>query len=384
MYKNRIIIVSLFTLFVITLTQCGCEPVKVKGKSKGTKIPSISMYERIHIKNDVSPNGMFDPAIEYDQKGIGWLVYSGIEFPKYTHTELAKTTDNGKTWTCKKRLHTSKDGTVILKNGKQQKGVWRNEVATLLHDPRDLGKEWKMFWHKYFIKPPYKPKHRMFQFGCIAYSYAKEPEGPWSEEIPLFGAGPYPTGEQLKTAINLSDLHPDLKNFVTYSEPGVIMENGIIYLSLEGSVSITGMGKWKKHKTFLLASHDHGQTWKYVGTLTNFNDAKRLNYVLLFSSSLVRIEDNIFLFLVPTGAKGFDGTIAVEFENIHKAKLKRDKDGNLVIYKHLKPSNVIGGPGDFDEKNTNGGFVMGHINKKGMPKVFQLFNTHDGICIKAP
>ncbi len=370
-----ILVAVLGMIFSVMAMQPG---IADKGVSK------IANYKGVSAAEDPSPNGMFDPSIEYDAKGTGWMVYSGIEFPKYIHTNLARSTDGGKTWTFVKRLHTSKDAEVVVHGGKKQKGVWRHEVAALLHDPKDTGKEWKLFWHKYFIKPPFKPNQRMFNFGWIAYSHAPDPRGPWSEEVPLFGAGSYPMAP-FKTKINLNQLHPDLKPFAFYSEPGVVVVDDVIYIAMEGSTNLKGKGEWRRRRTFLLASHDHGKTWKYVGRLTEFKDAERLGYVLLFSSSLARAGDKAYLFQVAAGAKGgkrhtgFDGVVALEFEDISKAKLKRDSDGHLIVHKRLMPSEVQGGPGDYDERNTYGGFVMGHIDMKKAPKVFQVVNTREQI-----
>ena len=65
-------------------------------------------------------------------------------------------------------------------------GVWRYEVVALLrsHDPW-TGME--ALVHKYFWNAK---KDRMPDYGWITLCTASDPEGQWSEEIPLLGAGP--------------------------------------------------------------------------------------------------------------------------------------------------------------------------------------------------
>ena len=104
-----------------------------------------TLYEKINIVGDNSINGIFDPSIEYDNNGTGWMVYSSIEAPKYISTNLAKSLDNGKTWTYVSTINEAKDDDSIIEGG-----VWRHEVPTLLYDANDSGKEWKLYWHHVF------------------------------------------------------------------------------------------------------------------------------------------------------------------------------------------------------------------------------------------
>jgi len=107
--------------------------------------------------------------MEYNLDGsVGYLICSGLEQPqesissphvKYIHTHLAKTTDHGKTWKFIKRVTESTPDTVespffakAHKLGSSAiQGMWHHEVPTLVYDPDDPGREWKVFWHKYFF-----------------------------------------------------------------------------------------------------------------------------------------------------------------------------------------------------------------------------------------
>ncbi len=341
-------------------------------------------YERIFIIGETAKNGVFDPSIEYNNDGtIGWMAYSAIEEPGRVDIHLAKTTDNGKTWKFVLNVNPSKGGTIKHK-GKNIKGVWRNEVPTLVHDPDDAGKEWKLFWHKYFVKRPFRGKDRMFLYGWIAYKYAPSPKGPWSEEIALFGTGTF-LSNPYSVKHNLNSFHPDLKNMVAYTEPGSLYRNGVIYLVLQGHAK-------NSFKILLISSKDHGKTWKYLGTLVNQKDAKDFGYLRLVAPSLVEEAGRTFLFLSPFKPLpvGHDGTYIFEFEDISKSSLKRDKSGRLIVYKYLLPSikgdNINVGESDYDEHNTYGGIVMPQIDiNKGIKKKnlavldFQIYNTYENI-----
>lgn len=169
-------------------------------------------------------------------------------------------------------VNTSNDDKVTL-HEQDIEGSWWNEVSTLVHDPDDPGREWKLFWHKYFAKhiPGAGAHNRVLQYGWIAYKYARDPAGKWSEEIPLFGAGRFPL-EPYKTKINLNKLHRDLKKFIAYTEPGSIYKDGVLYLSLQGHRFINDRNI---AKIILIASEDHGGTWSYIDTLLENKDAQK-------------------------------------------------------------------------------------------------------------
>ncbi len=360
-------------------------------------------YERITIAGETANKGVYDPSIEYNQDGsVGWLVYSALEspddgrkllpIPKTIATHLAKSTDHGKTWKFISELNSSAEATVTI-NGKTINGVWWNEVPTLVHDPNDPGREWKLFWHKYFAIPkpyfrfPVRAKGsliRVPQYMWIAYKYAKTPEElATAKEVILFGAGKLPVAPY-KAEHNLNEIlsWPDAK---AYSEPGSLYNDGVIYLSLSG---FTGPD-FKHDKLFLLVTFDHARTWKYVGELIDYNDAANLGYIRFTGSSLVEENGRVFLLVAPVKLKNNKGiqlgTYVFEFEDISKAKLKRAKRGNLIVYKYLKrslPEELNSGQSDYDKYNTYGGIIMPQGDLSSAPAYAQIFNTKEGIINK--
>jgi len=342
-----------------------------------------SRFEKINIVSEESRNGLFDISIEYGNDGIGWLAYSRVDAPEHVETHLAKSTDLGRTWKFVRAVNRSSAGSVVI-DGETQEGVWRYETPTLLFDPGDIpARRWKLFVHRYFTIPPYKRGDRLFDKGWIEYKHATKPDGSWSDGIGLFGK------QENNCQVDLALLHPDLRDFRNFTELGSIVIDGTIYISMDASVSPSGLGKWKNRKIVLVSSRDHGITWNYVGTLTDYNDASALGYAILTGSSLVKEDGRVFLLLSPAGAKGLfkknrghDGTLIVEFDDIRHAKLKRDTKGNLVVLKTYKPYLNSGGLSDYDEQNTAGGMLFSQINISAMPEIFQIFSTKKRIAQK--
>ena len=357
-----------------------------KNSSKDESKISNSAYEKIRVSKESARMGVFDPSLEYERNGkTGWMVYTAIDFPNmFTH--LAKTEDNGKTWKFITAVNSPSPDTQTIKN-KKAEGLWRNEVATLVHDPDDPGKEWKLFSHKYFIKSPYidYKQGKPFKYMYIEYKYAHKPEDLSSARgIILFSTGRNPNAS-MKAKYNLNQLHPDLSRTLIYTEPGSLYKDGTLYLSMSAAST-----KRNDNKIFLLSSGDHGNTWKYVGTLIDYKDADNFDVVFLTASSLVKKAERYFLFAAPVSKKGaHEGTYILEFEDISKARLRRDTHGKLVVIKYLRPSikTKNAGESDYDEHNTYGGIIMpqedqSRITRGVDPRTvesFKIFSTKEKI-----
>ena len=371
---RKLLFIFLLIFFLIFI----CAIWKYSGITKNKKSATVPNYKRIIITGETAKNGIFDPSLEYERDGkIGWMSYSAVnDFPKDVSIHIAKTIDNGKTWRQVGKVNVSKPGIVKYKN-KEIKGIWRHEVSTLVNDftDPDYNKRWKIFWHHYFAKPPYKgPNHRMIEYSWIAYKYAPSPIGPWSEEIPLFGAGHFPI-QPFKVKYDLNSLASELKNILTYTEPAAFYNNHCLYLALQG----IGIKKGRIiSKVLLLSSNDHGKTWRYLGVLLDDEDAKSLGCSRLTAPSLFKVKNEIFLLATPLTKNIHYGVYVFKIKDIQKAEVERDINGKLIVYKYISPSIFTNaGQSDYDEHNIYGGIVMAQANLQDMPEVLQIFNTNE-------
>lgn len=343
-----------------------------------------SLFEKLVIFGDPAKNGIFDVSVEYGPDGIGWLAYSRVELPKYVSTHLARSRDRGKTWTYVSTINASQNDTINV-DGKAVPGVWRYETPTLVYDPKDdPTRHWKLYVERYFTLPPYKKGSTLHGEGWIEVKYARRPDGPWSKAERLFGS------RASGSRIDLNQLHPDLREMKFYNELGSIALDDTLYLSMDASSTASGLGDWKNHKIILIASKDHGKSWSYSGTLVDYDDASDSRYLVLTGSSPVKEGNRLFLLVTPSGAKGLfgvknrghDGTWIIEFEDIARAKLKRNANGKLIVLRKILVDFHSGGLSDYHEQNLYGGILLPQINVKAPPDVFQTYITRQRVLLQ--
>ncbi len=280
-------------------------------------------YEKINIIGDSPLNGVYDPSLEYADE-IGWLAYSAVDgnaqpFGPNVHTHLAQSSDQGKTWRFVKTINESHNDTLNILGKGKEKGVWRYEVPSIVYDPKDPGREWKLFFHKYF----WTKKHdRLVQYGWIGYRTASNPAGTWSDEIALFGAGRLPLAPFRSTRVDLHTLHQELKTSLVFTEPGVMESNGVLYMSLSG---VTKNGD---PTVFLLRSRNHARSWEYVGTLLTTRDGKGFGFDDFDGTSLAKNASGNDFYLLASpmtrerGVEKHNGTFMIQFENLEHGHSK--------------------------------------------------------------
>lgn len=343
-------------------------------------------YTKLVILGEKLQGGIYDPSIRYTPDGkTGWLAYSSITgdykpVGPYVSTHLARSDDHGRSWRFVQEICRSADGSLRRPGSEPLPGVWRYEVPSLCCDPTDRGREWKLLVHKYFWNAQ---NDRMIDYSWIALRTAGDPAGPWSEEVPLFGtgevllpgAGRFPRDPYHQTKVDLNQLSPTLAGAVGYSEPGTLVQDGTIY------VSMTLLRPWGPDRIVLFASPDHAATWRFVGTLLTRKDAQALGYSFLDGSSLAADGGKVFLLAVPGSPRlVHDGTVAFPFESLAEGRLKRNPDGSPAVAAYFPPQpSILSGPGagqsDYDQHNTEGGLLMPQFNVKAYPEVFQIYQT---------
>jgi hypothetical protein len=354
-------------------------------------------YTKVDIQGDESRQlageiviSSGDLSLAY-ANGIGWMAYSGAENDKtfkkgYVSNHIAKTEDNGETWRYVQLINLSFEEVLRPTNkalidfrGEILEGSWFNEVPTLVHTPDDPGREWKLFWHKYFMLHGKGEAGRVLMYSWIAYKYASSPDGVWSDEIPLFGAGSSPV-KPYSAKINLNALHPDLRKNVVYTEPGSLYWDGVLYLSLQ-AIKIVRKGVIETD-IILIASRDLGKTWRYVGTLLKHDLIKQFNLRAFTATELAQQEGKpYFLISMEKEVEKFVidqhhfGTLVFEFEDIRRGKLKKE-NGKLVANKWLQ-IDTTGGQADYEEE-IKGGIYTHKFNFKDFPggKIVTIRKTH--------
>ncbi len=341
-------------------------------------------YEALQVTGEPEGrNGIYDPSVEYDADGaVGWLTYSAVDSTRdfirdLIGTHLARSTDQGKTWQFVKVLKPIEPAEITTEAGEKLSGNWRDEVPSLVFDPEDHGREWKLFTHHYFWNAE---KDRMPQYGWISCQTASRPDGEWSAPVALFGSTRFPP-DPYRPKIDLNALSPDLKNAITYSEPGALVFDNELYLSL----SVIGGGG--PQSIILLKSLDHGGTWQFVATLLDAKIAGAMGMRSFDGSSLVLENGTAYLMASPHGSKAMhEGTFLFEFDDISKGRLKMNGQGIPAVVKAIRPdesflfSKIGAGQADYDERNIHGGIIFPQANMKDAPRIFQLWNTRCGIA----
>jgi len=346
-------------------------------------------YTKLVPDGERLEGGIYDPSVAYTPDGrVGWLAYSSVQgehkpIGEFVHTHLARSTDGGSNWQFIKVLNSSTRDTLTLPDGKSLPGLWRYEVPTLVYDAGDpdAARRWKLFVHCYFWTPQ---QDRLVSYGWIALRTAADPAGEWSAAVPLFGAGKSPLAPYHKTLVDLNALDASLKSAVAYSEPGALAHDGRLYLSmtaLQPHIGLGGIGV--SHTIFLLASDDHGQAWRFAGTLLTPGDAKGLGCEFFDGSSLAEDDGRFFLLAAPMVRNKLEvhhGTAAFEFASLAEGRLKRDGKQQPMVAAYFAPQpGIFSGPGagqaTYDSRNIHGGLIMPQFNLRAYPEVFQLYQT---------
>ena len=361
-------------LGVVGLAATGCGAPRRPAGGPGSR------FEKLIVHGDPARNGIFDVSVEYGPDGTGWLAYSRVELPKYVSTHLARSNDRGRTWTYVGAINSSRDDAVTV-DGRQVAGARRYETPTLVYDPEDgPARHWKLYAERYVAVPPYRPDNNLHGGGWIEVKYAQRPDGQWSDPVRMFGS------PASGSRVDLNRLHPDLGAMSFYNEIGSIALDGVLYLSLDASTTPSGLGEWEDRKIVLISSSDHGETWSYAGTLTDHDDASDAGYLVLTGSSIVKEGNRVFLLVTPSGARGLgnknrghDGTWIVEFDDIARARLRRDAAGRLDVLRRISIDLDTGGLSDYHEQNTYGGILFPQIDTQARPDVFQTYMTRQRI-----
>lgn len=383
---------SLLDQVLAMLDETGQADTTAPASTTGAAESGAAALEIIDIRGQPGPPGAFDPSIQYGRDGrTGWMVYSALggtirpSNPFVASTLLARSTDNGRSWTYVQTINSPID-TIQSVKGKELEGIFKYEVPTLVYHPEDRGREWKLFTHKMFWSPKgrktakvngvtYAFKGNRHSAGWITYRYASDPAGDWSEEVELVS---FPPGSP--AAVDLRELSGDFRKVRGYSEPGSLSKDGVLYLSL------SAYSRRKKDQfIFLIDSRDGGRTWNYVGKLLDMKDAKALGYDFLLASDMAEENGRVYLIVTPGDKKiPYRGAMVIRFDDLAGGTLRRDGDGKLIVVKHVEPAEYLSprgaGPATYDAANTNGGIVMGQVAQSPSGPLRRLYDSRARIA----
>jgi len=351
-YKIVVTVSCFFILFVMIYAPSVLfSPIK-KAKKDVVKLLKISGATK-----DVA--GIFDPSISYDRKsGKVWMAYTVGEKSKnlnggmLLHVRIASAlAKNCEGWIQAKGGFEGKTDDILGADAQTvfRSGTWRVETPTLVHDPEDKGREWKLYAYKYFWDND--PTHALQlarRYGMIVYKYATDPAADnWSTEqwlfAPAYGHLPPPYGQM--AMMHLNDLNESLKNVEVYSRPSVIVRDGMLVMTLSAFTEGTS-----PDRIIMIVSGDHGKSWKYMGTPLRVLDLKGIEpYTRLSGASLIEQDGIVYLAVVLGNAQQHgQGTFIFSFDDFTKGHLKRDpKTGVPIVLRHVplyKPESFpIGG-----------------------------------------
>ncbi|MFH1158406.1 MAG: hypothetical protein V1721_05925 [Pseudomonadota bacterium] len=325
----------------------------------GKKIRKDSVVSPLEIAGtNRQAAGFLDPSIAYDRKsGKVWMTYAAEEPSKnpgggiLLHVRIASAlAEKCEGWLQVKGGFEGKTDDILGADGQTvfRSGAWRVETPTLVHDPGDPGREWKLYAYKYFWdKDPVHAMQLARRYGMIVYRYATDPAESWSTEQWLFspapGHLPPPYGQMVLTHLN--GLDASLRDVEVYSRPSAIVRGDMLAMTLTAFA-----GGTSPDRVVMLVSGDHGKSWKYAGTPLRASDLAGIgSYTRLSGASLIEQEGNVYLAAVLGDAQQQGkGTFIFSFEDFTKGLLRRDPGtGAPAILRHVplyKPESIpVGG-----------------------------------------
>lgn len=336
--------------------------------------------------------GLMDPSIAVDEKGNALMAHTVIQNvvvndkQQYaTNVVIERSKAPGcRSWT------TTPDGSYLAQEdeaiisgsaAKLERGVWTAETPSIVYDPGDPAKAWKLYVYEYY----WNGNDEMARYySFIGMKTAPAPEGPWTTKEWALAADPprrppMPYAGLVKQGINA--LHKDLANVWFYSRPSVINHKGMLFMTLSAFLR----GSIAPDFTVLLASTDHGKTWGYRGKPLSAADAEKAGKFSKYNgATLLLHEDQPYLAAV-FGSPDVNGlgSFLIPFENpagLIQAKVQRDKNGAPVIAKWIKrqsmePSKTGGGHVGYAEQCELGIVVSEFSDIRDSFQIFKTYKT---------
>lgn len=380
-YKVVVVVGAVFIFFVMIYV-----PVQIFKSHDNAPVPAPVV---ISATGQSAPMGMLDPSIAADAKTEKvWMAYTTLEPAQrdsgemLLHVRFASTAAGKCTlWSRANGGFAAKSDDILAPDGQTvlRSGTWRIETPTLVHDPDDKGREWKLFAYKYFwAHDPVYTLQVAQHYGMIVYKYASDPAGEWSTEQWILSPAPDypPVPYQGMVRQHINTLSPDLQGIVAYARPSVVYKDGALVMTLSA---------FTKDKTpdrvIMLRSLDHGNSWQYAGTVLQKSDLAAMGpFTQLAGASLIEKEGQVYLAAV-LGDKGQwgKGAFILGFDDFTKGILRRDaKTAAPVVLQHvtLQNQNTAGAGGGFAAYTEACPFGFLVSEEKPDGSSFQIFKTY--------
>jgi len=295
------------------------------GTGTGAASPSITVatiqpsnpgaYTQVTVTGDNSASGIFDPSVLRVSNNDVWMSYSSVNYhspngvlTKDVGIRLARSL-NGGAFAYQGTVVSPSDVTLTGCGLPNCDGRWVYETSWLIDDATDpvAARRYKVFAHKYFLKPGNMPSDTLYHLGAISMWTSGSLSGPWVETS-LLGWNLTPT--VLNPLRNVNLLSPALADCLVVNEGSASVRGNIIDFVFACPES---NGVTNPQKIVMLRSTDHASTFQYVSTLLSAADATPDSY---FSApALLSTAGSAPVLLVtPVAINGvYSGCFAVPF-----------------------------------------------------------------------
>lgn len=260
------------------------------------------------------PRGIFDPSLlATGNASLPFiLTYSAVTATDNISTLLALYSTELDAWVGVGAVNAADAGVPLpCGGGATCTGSFIHEVSSLLIDPADPARAFKVFTHSYIVT---NGSELHYDWGHIRLWTAPSLAGPWTG-APLLGwASPSPLSTD-GVALNLTSV-AELADCLIFTEPGAILLGDALVLALGCVSAPPSPGGEGLIRVVSLTSADHGATWAYAGLLVDGADALSLGYSVpqlnaaaLFAASPAGGPGELLLSVTPAAllAPGFIG-----------------------------------------------------------------------------
>jgi len=310
--------------------------------------------------------GYGDPELEYDPStGTLWLTYSWLDIlindpgpPPVldfgVRTHLARSDDNGATWTFVGSLN---ETTPITHPDSGADGWTIHEVSALLREPSG---SWQALWLTYFELLGETGVEDRSDF-YYAQTLGATPGDLGSTTTPwIRGLG---TSASFGAAHNLS-LVPELTDCVAFTEPALLAHGGETYLSTNCAVFDESGRRDDLERLVLFREETAG--YSYVGDLLTYDDAVDLGATRIEQADIFYGRDGSVLLIatpiVTDGVPEHLGCVVFEITDIAAAEVGRDATGNAVQLAWITADDPILGPGACTYNPDSDTGVLMHVH----------------------